>query len=168
MTCTIDNHTVGYRIFTSMTDVKNADIQDTEFEEFLKVMGWDTDDYDFMYPIVRIYIIVDEDGKPIDVSFIKYDMRTFCLFINDQFKSIDYPDPPIYFTSVQYMKSIVSNYNEQSKEYKNALAYKCMQFEWAGFFNIKALIKSDKAISFVYGNKSAHQVYLELFKRALI
>ena len=168
LTCTIDNHTVGYRIFTSMIDVRNADIQDTEFDEFLKVMGWDTDDYDFMYPIVRIYNIVDEDGKPIDESFIKGDMKAFCLFINHQFNSIDYPDLPIYFTSVQYMKSIASNYNEQAKKYNDAFAYECMQFELSGFFNIMNLVKSNKAVSFVYGNKSAHQIYLELITKSLI
>lgn len=166
LNCAINNHNVEYRIFTSMTDVKNADIQDTELNEFLKVMGWDTDD--FAYPIVRIYNILDEDGKPIDESFIRGDMKVFCLFIRDRFERANYPDLPIYFTTVQYMKAIASSYNEHAKKYNDAFAYECMQFELSGFFNIMNLVKSNKAISFVYGNKSAHQIYLKLIAKSLI
>lgn len=165
-------HNIEYYIYTSMADVKNNvdRQQDPDLYNLLEVMGWDTDDYDFMYPIVRIYNILDGKGKPIDESYIKDDMKTFCLFINNQFKEINHPDMPIYFTSVSYMKSLVSSETagRHSSDYKDALAYECMQFELSGFFNIKGLIKSDQSISFVYGNKSAHKIYLELIKRSLI
>ena len=163
-------HNIEYYIYASMVDVKNNvdRQQDPDLYNLLEAMGWDTDDYDFMYPIVRIYNILDGEGKPIDESYIRDDMKTFCLFINNQFKEANYPDMPIYFTTVQYMKSILSSYNEQAKKYNDAFVYECMQFELSGFFNIMNLVKSNKAVSFVYGNKSAQQIYLELIAKSLI
>ena len=161
---------IEYYIYASMADVKNNvdRQQDPDLYNLLEVMGWDTDDYDFMYPIVRIYNILDGEGKPIDESYIKDDMKTFCLFINNQFKEANYPDMPIYFTTVHYMKAIASSYNEHAKEYNDTFAYECMQFELSGFFNIMNLVKSNKAVSFVYGNKSAQQIYLEIIAKSLI
>ena len=94
LSCKIDHtlsdrgyYNIEYYIYASMVDVKNNvdRHRDPELYNLLEIMGWDTDDYDFMYPIVRIYNILDGEGKPIDESYIKDDIKTFCLFINNKF-----------------------------------------------------------------------------------
>ena len=129
-------HKVEYYIYTSIADANRNN--DPALKEFLSIIGWDNDDFE--HPIVRIYNILDGEGKPIDESHIKADMHTLICFIDNQFKDIDYPTPPIYFTSILDLFDTVINSTEAVEKYKMGLAYECMQFELAGFFNIRAIL----------------------------
>lgn len=157
-------HSVEYCIYTSMTDVeKNSDVA---LNEFLHTMKWDTND-SFEHPIVRIYNILDEEGKPIDGSHIVEDMDTFIFFVDNQIiREIHFPEP-IYFTSILDMFDTAINSTEPIEKYKNALAYECMQFELAGFFNIRAMARGLKFVPFVYANESAQKVYSKLINPML-
>lgn len=157
-------HKVEYFIYTSMADISNTNTDDQVLIEFLSAIGWDT--ADFEYPIVRIYNILDEEGKPVDESHIKEDMDTFIFFMNNQFKEVNYPTPPIYFTSVFDIFNFTTD-NTKFEKYKTELAYECMQFELAGFFNIRAMVNSPKFIPFVYANKPAQKIYSRLINSML-
>ena len=159
-----DCHKVKYRIYTSMTDVNKND--DIALKQFLSAIEWESDD-DFENPIVRIYDIFDKDDKPIDESHIKADMDITIFIINKQFEAINYPHQPIYFTSVLDLYSMIPDNTGAIEKYKAALAYECMQFELAGFFNIKAMIHSLRFISFVYANESAQKIYSRLINPML-
>lgn len=156
-------HKVEYCIYTSIMDVQQNN--DPALMMLLSSIGWDSDD-DFEHPIIRIYNILDDEGKPIDESHIKNDMNTTIFFIDKVFEE-DGEIRPIYFTSILDLYSSVSDSTEAVEKYKKELAYECMQFELAGFFNIRAMIRSLKFIPFVYANESAQEIYSKLINPML-
>lgn len=157
-------HKIEYHIYTSMEEVDQTD--DIALKKSLSAFEWDKDQ-GFEHPIVRIYNILDEEGKSIDESHIKADMDAFIFFTNNQFEEMNTPVRPIYFTSILDMFGTVQDSTDAVEKYKKELAYECMQFELAGFFNIRAMVRSLKFIPFVYANESARKIYSKLINPML-
>lgn len=158
-------HKVEYAIYTAMSEVSK--INDPALKKFLSIIHWDTGDFEI--PIVRIYNILDEEGRPIDEFHIKIDMEQFVFKITEKFIEIDpngghhkYYSYPIYFTSIQDISLTLGRNNRAIERYRSNLAYKCMQFELAGFFNIRAMTKSLTFVPFLHANESAEKLYTKL------
>lgn len=165
------NHRVEYAIYTSMSEVSKN--HDPALKKFLNTINWDTGDFEI--PIVRIYNILDENNRPIDAFHIKIDMEQFVFKITEKFIEIDkneghhkYYSHPIYFASIQDISTTLGN-NRAIERYRSNLAYKCMQFELAGFFNIRAMVRDSMYVSFLHANEAVEKLYTELiYSKALI